>query len=122
MTSMNGSDIEKFLITIGYKLWKSENTGNFKKNFFQIRFDNKVGWDDNNPVCNLNHKVLINVDSLYYSTSNSEHQRYEVSLVAENTCGNWCDLKIYSLTADQIFANLHTYEDQLIRMWRQFNN
>ena len=119
---MEDVTIENYLTTVGYKLWKSEDTGNFRKKFFQIRLDNKPGWDNNTPLCNSNEKLFLNVDSVAYSANNLNNLSFEVSIVAENRREDWCDLKIYSLTGDKILANLHTYEDQLIRMWKEFNN
>jgi len=45
-----------------------------------------------------------------------------VGMVHENQNDEWCDIKIYSLTEDQLKAKLEEYEDKVVNMWEVFND
>ena len=117
--------LRNFLESKGYKMWKEEDDEYFHKEYYQIRLDNKKGWDNSVPLCFCNDKLTLNIVS--YQNTKSFHSNsvlidgYEMEIIGENTDGEWTNTKIYSLTEDQMLSKIHIYEDKLIRMWKEFN-
>lgn len=109
------------IVASGYKNWNNESDGFGVRSFYQKRLDNKAGFSSLIPLCNLNEKLLINIEWSIFSINGIESCSYMMSLVHENQDGEWCDIRIYSLTEKQLEANIHKYEDKLIRMWKEFN-
>ena len=52
--------------------------------------------------------------------STYKHTGFTISLVHENQHGEWCDLRIYSLSEEQIQSKLESYEDKIINLWEIF--
>jgi hypothetical protein len=118
-------NLRNFLESKGYKMWKEEDDEYFHKEYYQIRLDNKKGWDSGVPLCNCNDAFRLNI-KLHQNTKSFHDgskfsDSYEMEIIGENTDGEWVDTKIYGLTDDQILPKIHIYEDKLIRMWKEFN-
>lgn len=111
-----------FLKTNGYKNWSTEETEFCVKESYQKRMDSLSDYEGLYPVCCLNDKLCINIKHHSYTLPNNPkpYDGYEMYLVHENQDGDWCDLKIYSLTEEKLKANLATYEKQLLDMWKVF--
>ena len=109
---------QQFLELNSYKMWKEENNSHGSTFNFQKRVDSDYPMA---PVCNLNEKLFINID-MYTMFTNSvdKHTSFTISLVHENQHGEWCDLRIYSLSEEQIQSKIESYEDKIINLWEIF--
>ena len=118
-------NLRNFLESKGYKMWKEEDDEYFHKEYYQIRLDNKKGWDNNTPLCFCNDKLTLNIT--FYQNTKSFHSnsvlsdKYEMNITGENVDDEWTYTKIYGLTEDQMLSKIHIYENKLIRMWKEFN-
>lgn len=105
--------MKEFLESNGYKMWKQEeNTLHFQK-----RVDNIY---TESPVCECNEKLFINVQVFTFPINAVVHTSCEINMVHERPDDEWCDLKIYSLTEDQVKSNLKSYEGKMIKLWEVF--
>ncbi len=112
---MNTKD---FLESKGYRMWKEENNSHGSTFNFQKRVDRDYPMA---PVCNLNEKLFINIDMCtLFTNSTYNHTGFTISLVHENQHGEWADLRIYSLSEEQIQSKLESYEDKVINLWEVF--
>lgn len=104
----------------GYKHYKTETDsigiGNTK--YYQRRVDTDEGFDY--PLCQCNDRVSINIEVWNLTLNGRNDISCSMSLVHENQNGEWCDLKIYSLTEDELWNNLKSLEDKLLAMWGMF--
>lgn len=105
----------------GYKKWedKTERVGEyvFQTKRYQKRVDWLEGWD-NVPLCRCNDKLFININQ---STADAFPPSFSIELVHEGEDDVWADLKLYSITQEQIENNLSKYEEKLKKMWVVFN-
>ena len=102
----------------GYRMWKEDTEKSHSTVYFQKRVDRDYPMA---PVCNLNDKLFINVDMCtLFTNSTDRHTGFTISLVHENQQGEWCDLRIYSLSEEQIRSKLVSYEDKIINLWEIF--
>lgn len=111
----------KTLLDAGYKCWKEEIDYAGVKRQWQYRVDLREDFDESLPLCVCNDKLFFNINEYAYDVNGVYCHSFEIDITAENAAGDWCDLKIYSLTAEQIDNNLHYYEQKLLKMWRTFN-
>lgn len=109
----------KTLIENGYREWQRDADRFGVKIQYQKRIDTVPEYEDY-PLCECNDKLFININSYEYDVNGVYSLSFEMSLVHENRSGDWCDLRIYALTADKIEVNLKSYEVQLLEMWRVF--
>lgn len=110
-------NIQDFLWQENYNCWKDEVNTFGKTYFYQKRVDTVY---QSYPLCNCNDKLFINIIHTDFVINDNPHISYEMSLCHENDVGEWCDLKIYSLTAEKIIGNLKMYETALLDMWNIF--
>ena len=103
----------------GYKLYKTEEFMNSGTSQFYQRKVDTSGLRI--PLCNLNEALFLNITKYDYYVTSDFHLSYEISLTHENQFGAWCDLKIYSISDKMLEDNLAHYENQLLRMWKEFN-
>lgn len=105
--------MKEFLESNGYKMWKQEeNTLHFQKRVDDIYPES--------PVCECNDKLFINIQVFKFAIHGVVHTSFEINIVHERPDDEWCDLKIYSLTEDQVKSNLKSYEDKMIKLWEVF--
>lgn len=103
----------------GYRKWKTEPFGlNGYVEQWQKRVD--TAEDFNYPLCNLNDKLHIDVKFHSFSINGASYESYEMYICAENIDGDWCDIKIYSITQEQLEKNIEKYETKLLNMWSAF--
>jgi hypothetical protein len=105
--------MKEFLESNGYKMWKEEGNDIHHTMYFQKRVDTLY---QDSPVCLCNDKLFINLDVW----TMNEHTSCSVSMTHERPEDEWCSLKIYSLTQEQIESNLTAYEDKMIKLWEVF--
>lgn len=111
-------NIQQFLESNNYRMWKEENTSYGSFLYFQKRVDRDYPMA---PLCQCNEKLFINIDMCtMFTNSTDKHTGFTVSLVHENQYGEWCDLRIYSLSEEQIQSKLESYEDKIINLWEIF--
>lgn len=111
-------NIQQFLESNGYRMWKEEHNSYGSTFNFQKRVDRDY---PTAPLCNLNEKLFINIDMCtLFTHSVDKHTSFTISLVHENQYGEWCDLRIYSLSEEQIQSKLESYEDEIINLWEIF--
>jgi hypothetical protein len=67
-----------------------------------------------------NDKLFINIDVWTMKYDGRDHTSCTVNMVHERPDDEWCDLKIYSLTEDQVKNNLKSYEDKMVKLWEVF--
>ena len=111
--------MKEFLEQNGYKKWdsKDEWIGRFRMitNKYQKRVDD-TDMFKGSLVCLCNDKLFINIEETFMNGKPS----YEISMTHENGFDEWCDLKIYSLSAGQIQESLVQYELKLKKLWDVF--
>lgn len=112
---MNTKD---FLESNGYRLWKQENEQSHSTMYFQKRVD---GLYPDTPVCECNDKLFINIEVWTMEYNGNPHTSCTINMVHERPEDEWCDLKIYSLTEEQINTNLKSYEDKMVALWEVFH-
>ena len=77
------------------------------------------------PLCLCNDKVCVNLDYSRLTFRNSGYEpitseSFQLSLCHERPNDEWCDLKIYSLTEEQIVSKLQKYEQDILVIWKLF--
>ena len=110
--------IKEFLESKGYRMWKEDAEKSHSTMYFQKRVDDIY---TDAPVCACNDKLFINIE-VWTMRYNGVHTSCTVGMVHENQNDEWCDIKIYSLTEDQLKAKLEEYEDKVVNMWEVFND
>lgn len=111
---------EEKLSEVGYKKWKTEQDHSSLKEMFQKRMD-IIEQHKGYPLCKCNDKILINIDHHHIEFRNGMvSDSYTMSLAHENKDCDWCDLRIYNLSAEKLVDSLPKYEEQLLDMWRVF--
>ena len=68
-------------------------------------------------LCRCNDKLFININQ---STMDAFPTSFSVELVHEGNDDVWADLKLYSITQEQI-EKFIVYENILKKMWNIFN-
>ena len=112
---MNTKD---FLESNNYSMWREEHNSHGSTFNFQKRVDRDYPMA---PLCQCNEKSFINTDMCTLLTNSTDkHTGFTISLVHENQHGEWCDLRIYSLSEEQIQSKLESYEDKIINLWEIF--
>jgi len=106
-------NIQQFLESKGYRMWKEDNN----TLHFQKRVDDLYPMA---PLCNCNDKLLINIEFFSFTIYEEFHSSCTISLVHENQYCEWADLRIYSLSEEQIQSRLESYEDKIINLWEVF--
>ena len=105
--------MKEFLESNDYKMWKQEeNTLHFQKRVDDIYQES--------PVCKCNDKLFINIQVFTFTIHGVVRTSCEMNMVHERPDDEWCDLKIYSLTEDQVKSNLKAYEDKMAKLWEVF--
>lgn len=110
-------NIQQFLESNNYRMWKEENNSHGSTFNFQKRVDHDYPMA---PLCQCNEKLFINIDVCKFDFSGVRQTSCTISLVHENQHGEWCDLRIYSLSDGQIQSKLGSYEDKIINLWEVF--
>lgn len=108
-----------FLEEAKYKKYTTNSDSIGVKEEYQKRIDTNEEYG-HYPLCQCNDKLFLNVSKFDYSINGEQFLSYEMFLVHENKDGNWCDLKIYSLSEEEISANLPKLEKKLLDMWVVF--
>lgn len=112
---MNTKD---FLESNNYRMWKEDHNSHGSTFNFQKRVDREYPMA---PLCKLNEKLFINIDMCtLFANSTDKHTGFTIGLVHENQQGEWADLRIYSLSEEQIRSRLGSYEDKIINLWEIF--
>lgn len=113
--------MKEFLGQQGYELWNTE-TEQFRG--ITKHYQRRINTDDieykGYPLCACNDKLFINITHYDYTLNGVNHTSYTIELVHENKESEWCDLKVYSLSEQQIKDNLSKYEKKLLDMWKVF--
>ena len=109
----------KALEQAGYKLWKTDSDQYGFTQRWQARLDTQDWFDY--PVCQFNDKLFINVELYDFDVNGVYSQSASIYLVHENEAGEWCDIKIYSLTWNELESKLQSLEKKLLNMWAEFN-
>ena len=112
-------NIQEFLEQNGYRNWKVDKQGYGTTTHYQKRID-IIQEYEHYPLCECNDKLFINIVHSEFTINGREHVSFEMSLVHENKAGNWCNLKIYSLTEEKVTANLQKYEKLILELWNVF--
>ena len=107
----------EFLELNSYRMWKEENTSYGSFLYFQKRVDRDYPMA---PLCQCNEKLFIIIDVYKFDFSGVRQTSCTISLVHENQQGEWCDLRIYGLSEEQIQSKLESYEDKIINLWEIF--
>jgi len=110
-------NIQQFLELNSYRMWKEEHNSHGSTFNFQKRVDRDYPMA---PLCQCNGKLLINIEFFSFTIYEEFHSSCTISLVHENQHGEWCDLRIYSLSEEQIRSKLGSYEDKIINLWEIF--
>ena len=111
-------NIQQFLESHSYKMWKEEHNSHGSTFNFQKRVDRDYPMA---PLCQCNEKLFINIDMCtLFTNSTDKHTGFTISLVHENQQGEWADLRIYGLKEEQIRSKLVSYEDKIINLWEIF--
>ena len=110
-------NLQEFLEENGYKMWNEEDKYKGSVLQFQKRVDSLY---PNAPLCSCNEKLFINVVVHILHHNSNTWTSCSVELVHENQSGEWCDIRVYSLTEEQILSNLSCYEDKMIKLWEVF--
>lgn len=107
------------LIDAGYAVWKEQENSFFNKKFYQ-----KTVRRDDIPLCKCNDALFLNVEEFtdFYELSASEGRTFGIFLTHQNNQGEWCNLKIYGLSEEEIENNLDNLEEKLLNMWKVFND
>lgn len=105
------------LIDRGYKCWKTDNESYGVIKHYQRRLQE----DETIPLCQCNDKTLLNVVHSDLLIHGHKSESFEVSLCHKNKDGEWCDLKIYSLTRKHVEDSLDRLEQKVLNMWKAFN-
>lgn len=103
----------------GYKLYKTEPHSYGETKYYQRRVDTDEGFKY--PLCLCNDRVHVNIEVWSLSLTGTDKISCSIELVHENKEGQWCDLKIYSLTEDELWNSLKSLEDKLLAMWGVFS-
>lgn len=116
--------MKDFLIANGYKQWKVDtehlsNGGWITTEMYQKRLDTLDKFSDA-PLCFCNDKLLINVDYCKYHINNVTSSSYSISIVHSDSNDLWCDLKIYSVSEQDMKEQLVELEERLVSMWKVF--
>lgn len=111
--------MQMFLDYSGYKCWKSESDSWGTTKHYQKRLDTLEEYSEY-PLCYCNDTLLINITYSEYVVGDSKNCSYQLYLVHENQGGVWCDLKLYSLSEDQLINDLQLYEMKILEMWKLF--
>jgi len=121
MLEGNGVQMEEFLEGKGYKCWKKDFDECSKTEHYQRRVDNLPGYRDNYPLCRCNNKLFIDIIHYRYTIHGTPHNSLTAGICHENAAGEWCDLKIYSLSGAKVKESLDSIEQKLLNMWKAFN-
>ena len=112
----------KVLEDKGYKCWKTDNESYGVVKHYQRRLQEDEILKFSIPLCQCNDKTLLNVVHSDLLIHGHKSESFEVSLCHENKDGEWCDLKIYSLTRKQVEDSLDRLEQKVLNMWKAFND
>lgn len=112
-------NIKEFLESNGYKMWEEDSDEYSNSQKYQKRVDilNKY---DSVPVCTCNGKLSINIDYWTMNINGINSKNCTIYMIHKNNNDEWCDLKIYSLTEEQLQGNLQSYEDKMVKLWEVF--
>lgn len=111
--------MKEFLEKNGYENWNSEEEWIGRHQTFTNKYQKRVDETETfaeSLLCLCNDKLFINIVETIFN----ENPHYEISMAHENGYGEWCDLKIYSLSSSQIQENLVKYEQKLKKLWDVF--
>ncbi|MNQ49292.1 hypothetical protein D3C85_631990 [compost metagenome] len=109
----------QYLIDNGYKNYQTETDSLGTVEKWQKRVDTKPEFS-RYPLCHCNDKLFLNIEGYDYTIGEVKYHSYSIFLVHENKHGEWCDLKIYSISEEELVDNLKRYELQLLDMWLVF--
>lgn len=109
----------KFLEDKGYKCWKTDAEDYGFTHHWQRRVDLDEGFEA--PLCQCNEKLHINVRHSEFNFGGTQHKSCEIYICGENLAGEWCDIKIYSITLDELEEKLDNLELKVLNMWKAFN-
>lgn len=115
------NNIREFLVENKYKVWETEQ--NEYPNCFiltqklQRRLDMEDGFDF--PLCQCDDKLFLNIEPTQAHVNGNVSDSSEMSLVHEYN-GEWCGLKIYSISSDDLQNKLGFYEQKILNMWKVF--
>lgn len=112
--------MQHFLKQNGYKMWEEKDDYLGDKRFvsrkYQKRVDHLPEWEGV-LLCLCNDKLSLNISE---SRIGEFSASYSISMTHENGYGEWCGLKIYSLSARQLKEGLLDYECKLKKLWDVF--
>ena len=113
--------MKEFLESNGYKCWKNDVDECSKTEHYQRRVDNLPQYESY-PLCQCNDKVYINIVHYRFTIHDLDHNSLTANLCHGNAAGEWCDLKIYSLSEEKVKESLDSIEQKLLNMWKAFND
>ena len=112
-------NIKEFLESNGYKMWKEDSDEYSNSQKYQKRIDILDKYDSVS-VCTCNDKLFINIDYWTMNINDINSKSCAIYMIHQNNDDEWCDLKIYSLTEEQLQSNLQSYEDKMVKLWEVF--
>lgn len=111
-------NIKTMFEKMGYRVWKTDSDSTGIKILSQKRMDTLF---PDIPVCTSNEKLFVNLDYFKFVFANGAvSEGFEMNLVHERPDGRWCDLKIYSISKEDLLDDVGKYEHTLISMWKTF--
>lgn len=112
------NELREFLNSKGYVCWDTKNETIGYVNIITQRLQRRVDKVYNNlPVCNTSDQLCIDISIAQESTNITA----ELELCHENKQEEWCSLKIYALSDEEVYSNLEKYETKLLEMWKVFH-
>jgi len=113
-------ETKDFLLQTGYRMWKEKVDSIGVVQNYQKRVDSQY---PNAPLCSSNEKLFINITYYsYHLPDGGMSEGFEVYLAHGIESDIWCNLKIYSVSEQQIVDDLYQLEGKLIKMWEVFCN
>lgn len=109
----------KFLEDKGYKCWKTDVNDVSTSKYWQRRVDLDESFDA--PLCQCNDKLCIDIRYSVFKIHGDHHESYEIYICGENVCGEWCDVRIYSIEPKELQEKLDSLETKVLNMWKAFN-
>lgn len=116
--------MKEFLEQNGYKCWKNEENTyqggsvTLVNSHYQKRMDTLEEWGEY-PPCKCNDKILVNIlhSTTFCCPEGLVGESMEISICHELEDGEWADLKIYSVSPENIKHKLEDYEQRVMLLW-----
>lgn len=111
------NELRDFIMSRGYVVWETKSNDFHNVYLITQKLQRRVDKVYNLlPVCNCNDKLFINVDITQAIIHGNLSISAEVHLCHENSQGEWCNLKIYSLKPEDVYSNFDKYEQKVLKL------